>query len=252
MTMSLTKSVMITGCNRGIGLELVKQLLKMETPPQHIFATYRNPANSEELLAMAQSNPTLHPMKMSVTDQAAYDQVVETVGEVIGEEGLNLLINNAGVLPQNRDLQAVTPQDMRDAFETNCIAPLFLSRALLPLLQKAATKNGDAAMGVAKAAIVQMSTAVASIAENSGGGTYAYRCSKSALNMSMKSLSVDLVSTGILVMAMHPGWVLTEMGGPNAQITTETCCQTMIETLAGLTDKDHGAFLRYNNTSIPW
>ena len=122
---------------------------------------------------MAQSNPTLHPIKMSVTDQAAYEQVVETVGEVVGEDGLNLLINNAGVLPQNRDLQvryymdklelsiiqcsqAVTPQDMRDAFETNCIAPLFLSRALLPLIQKAATKNGDAAMGVAKAAIVQV------------------------------------------------------------------------------------------------
>merc|ERR1712202_33262 len=144
------------------------------------------------------------------------------------------------------------PQDMRNAFETNCIAPLFFSRALLPLLQKAATKNGDAGMGVAKAAIIQMSTAVASIAENSSGGTYAYRCSKSALNMSMKSLSVDLANTGILVMAMHPGWVLTEMGGPNAQITTETCCKTMIETLTGLTEKDHGTFLRYNNTGIQW
>ena len=113
-----------------------------------------------------------------------------------------------------------------------------------------------------------MSTAVASIAENSGGGTYAYRCSKAALNMSMKSLSVDLASTGILVMSMHPGWVLTDMGGPNAQITTETCCSTMIQTLAGLTEKvflgnngnnlsitilqDHGTFLRYNNTGIQW
>merc|ERR1712096_445133 len=91
-----------------------------------------------------------------------------------------------------------------------------------------------------------------SIAENSGGGMYAYRCSKAALNMSMKSLSVDLANTGILVMAMHPGWVLTEMGGPNAQISTETCCQTMVQTLAGLTDKDQGAFLRYNNTAIQW
>ena len=122
-----------------------------------------------------------------------------------------------------------------------------------------------------------MSTAVASIAENTGGGLYAYRCSKAGLNMSMKvsdkskyiidinltfnwiqSLSVDLADTGVLVMAMHPGWVLTEMGGPNAQvikekpsqiiqfklfgflfpqITTETCCSTMIQTLDGLTEK---------------
>jgi len=243
---------MITGCNRGIGLELVKQLLKMDSPPQHIFATYRSPNNSEELLSLAKSNPILHPLQMNVTDQSVYGGIVQKVSDIVGEEGLNMLINNAGVLPQNRDLQVVTPEDMREAFETNCIAPLFLSKAFLPLIQKAASKNSAASMGVAKAAIIQMSTAVASIAENSGGGTYAYRCSKAALNMSMKSLSVDLASTGILVMSMHPGWVLTDMGGPNAQITTETCCSTMIQTLAGLTEKDHGTFLRYNNTGIQW
>ena len=78
------------------------------------------------------------------------------------------------------------------------------------------------------------------------------RCSKSGLNMAMKSLSVDLKDTGILIMAMHPGWVKTRMGGPNALIDTETCVSTMIQTLQGLTEKDHGSLLRYNNTSIPW
>ena len=68
----------------------------------------------------------------------------------------------------------------------------------------------------------------------------------------MKSLSVDLKDTGILIMAMHPGWVKTRMGGPNALIDTETCVSTMIQTLQGLTEKDHGSLLRYNNTSIPW
>jgi len=250
--MSLAKSVLITGSNRGIGLELVKQMIAMENPPKNVFATYRSPSNSGELLALANSHTSLHLLEMSVTDHEVYDEVVKKVSDVVGDEGLNLLINNAGVLPQNRDLQAVTPQDMRDAFETNCIAPLFLSKAFLPLLKKAAAVNSDAGMGVSKAAIIQMSTAVASIAENTSGGTYAYRCSKSALNMSMKSLSVDLGSTGILVMAMHPGWVLTDMGGPNAQISTKTCCETMIQTLAQLSEKDHGAFLRYNNTAIQW
>ena len=79
-----------------------------------------------------------------------------------------------------------------------------------------------------------------------------YRCSKIGLNMAMKSLSVDLKDTGILIMAMHPGWVKTRMGGPNALIDTETCVSTMIQTLQGLTEKDHGSLLRYNNTSIPW
>ena len=70
--------------------------------------------------------------------------------------------------------------------------------------------------------------------------------------MAMKSLSVDLKDTGILIMSMHPGWVKTRMGGPNALIDTEMCCKTMIETLDQLSEKDHGSFLRYNNTTIPW
>ena len=120
---ALARSVFITGCNRGIGLELVRQLLKLETPPLHIFATYRSPDTSgedilsiisillsiyiyiEELLALAQSNPALALVQMSVTDHDAYEQVVKRVTDVVGDEGLNLLINNAGLLPQNRDLQ---------------------------------------------------------------------------------------------------------------------------------------------------
>ena len=79
-----------------------------------------------------------------------------------------------------------------------------------------------------------------------------YRCSKTGLNMAMKSLSVDLKDTGILVVAMHPGWVKTRIGGANALIDTETCVSTISETLQGLTVKDHGAFLQYDNTTIPW
>ena len=127
----------------------------------------------------------------------------------------------------------------------------WIYRELLPLL-KTAIKPDLPKFRIDQAASVLMSTAVASIAENSGGGLYPYRCSKTALNMAMQSLSVDLKDTGILIMSMHPGWVQTRMGGPNALIDTETCCKTMIETLDQLSEKDHGAFLRYNNTSIPW
>jgi len=110
-------------------------------------------------------------------------------------------------------------------------------------------------VGVARAAIVHVSTAVASVAENSSGaatGGYAYRCSKSALNQMMKTMSVDLANSGILIMAMHPGWVQTDMGGPNALITAETSARTMMESLAKLGAGDQGAFRRYDNTPIPW
>jgi len=243
------KSVFVTGCNRGIGLELIKQFLKVETPPKNLFATCRKV--SDELKELDDKNPNLHVVTLEVTDYDAFPALVKKVNDVVGDEGLNLLINNAGLLPQNRDLESVTPEAMRQAYEVNCIAPLFLSKAMLPLVEKAAGK-GAGERSCARSAIIQMSTAVASIAENTGGSTYAYRCSKSGLNQCMKSLSVDLNDKGILVMAMHPGWVQTEMGGPNAMITTETCVTTMLDTIDQLGDKDHGAFLRYNNTSIPW
>jgi len=244
------KSVFITGCNRGIGLELVKQLLGLETPPVNLFATYRN--ISDELKDLDSKHSNLHLVKMEITDTSAYPSIVKQVEDIVGDEGLNLLINNAGLLPRNRDLESVTPEAMREAYEVNCIAPLFIARSFLPLLDKAAGKQGTDKRSAHRSAIIQMSTAVASIAENTGGSTYAYRCSKSALNQSMKSMSVDLKDRGILVMAMHPGWVLTEMGGPNAQISTEQCVLGMLDTIDQLGDKDHAAFLRYNNTPIQW
>lgn len=246
------RSILITGCNRGIGLELVKQYLKQDPPPTHLLATYRDPDSSEELLQLAKDNTGLKALKFDVAKRDTFASFVKEVSDVVGiENGLNLVIHNAGYMAPNRELEKISPDDMIQSFEVNCVGPLFLTRELLPLL-KTAIKPDLPKFRIDQAASVLMSTAVASIAENSGGGLYPYRCSKTALNMAMQSLSVDLKDTGILIMSMHPGWVQTRMGGPNALIDTETCCKTMIETLDQLSEKDHGAFLRYNNTSIPW
>ncbi len=107
-------------------------------------------------------------------------------------------------------------------------------------------------MGIKRAAVVMMSTKVASIDDNSGGGNYAYRCSKIALNMAMKNLSIEMKDRGVLVMSMHPGWVQTSMGGGNALIDTDTCVSNMMETLAGLSEKDQASFLTYDNKPIKW
>lgn len=246
------RSILITGCNRGIGLELVKQYLRLDPPPTHLLATYRDPESSEELLQLAKDNAGLKALKFDVAKRDTFASFVKEVSDVVGiENGLNLVIHNAGYMAPNRELEKITPDDMIQSFEVNCVGPLFLTRELLPLL-KTAIKPDLPKFRIDQAASVLMSTSVASIAENSGGGLYPYRCSKTALNMAMQSLSVDLKDTGILIMSMHPGWVQTRMGGPNALIDTETCCKTMIETLDQLSEKDHGAFLRYNNTSIPW
>lgn len=249
------RSVVITGANRGIGLQLVRVYASLGDVGV-VIATCRDRSASGDLIALANDSAgKVVVLDLDVTATAAYPAFVEKVAALVGDAGLNLLINNAGYLPRNTLLDQVTPEDMRQAFEVNCVAPLFLARALLPLIQLAADVGKEKPVSVSRAGIVHITTSVASIAENESGGRtggYAYRCSKSALNQAMKSMAVDLAATGILILGMHPGWVQTDMGGSNALLTAETSAKTMVESLATLGAGDHGAFRRYDNTTIPW
>jgi len=245
--------VLVTGCNRGIGLELVRQLLDSPKPLAHLFATYRDPGTAQELLDLAKDNPNLHPLQLDVTDTVAFPAAVSQVASTVGDAGLNVVINNAGMMPKE-DLDSVTPEDMLQGFQVNCVAPLFLSRALLPLLKIAAQRNPNA-KAIERAALIQMSTLLGSIAmvpETSSIKRYSYRCSKAALNMAMKSMAVDLEASGVLTLAIHPGWVKTDMGGPDALITTQTSVKAMLETLNDVTEKDHGSFITFDNKPLPW
>ncbi|XP_040570827.1 C-signal-like [Lepeophtheirus salmonis] len=171
-------------------------------------------------------------------------------GHIQGSDGLNLLINNAGIIGGRQSLGNLTSEAMIETYKVHCIAPTILTRALLPLLKK--VTKPDAGFGCDNAAIIQMSASVAPIAENESGGKYPYRCSKTALNMAMKNVSLELKKDGILVLSLRPGWVKTDMGGSNAQITVDECVSAMVRTLCQLSDKDHGAFIRYNNTPVAW
>jgi len=248
------RSILVTGCNRGIGLEFVRQFLARSPSPKHIFATYRDPNTASDLLSLASNSPILHPIQFEVTDTASYPALCNQITETVGEDGLNLVINNAGIKPVPGDLQSIRPEAMLSAFQTNCVAPLFLSRALLPLLQIAANKESGKKLGVERAAIVQISAIIASVANTAatGGGMYPYRCSKTALNMAMKSMAVDLKNTGILTLAIHPGWVKTNMGGEGAMITTVESTTAILATLAQASAKEHGALLNYDGKPMEW
>jgi NAD(P)-dependent dehydrogenase (short-subunit alcohol dehydrogenase family) len=245
-------SVFITGANRGIGLELVRQFLRAESSPKHIFATYRT--ISDELNKIGEENKNVHLIKMDVTDIPSYPAIVKQVDAVVGEAGLNLLINNAGLLPEPRDLASVTPDFMRQAFEVNCVAPLFFTKEMFPLIERSVKGSQEKGMSCSRGGVVHISSNLASLArvEETNGSAHAYRVSKAALNMSMKSMAQDMKDTGVLIVAVHPGWVQTDMGGPNGQITTEECCKSLLTTFDAVSDKNHGGFIDYENQPIPW
>uniref|UniRef100_A0A6M2DQ05 C-factor n=1 Tax=Xenopsylla cheopis TaxID=163159 RepID=A0A6M2DQ05_XENCH len=245
------KSILITGCNRGLGLGLVKSVLK-ELNPKHIIATCRNVNSAGELQDIASKHQNVHIVELDVKNTESYNAVVETVSKIVGEDGLNVLFNNAGVSPRSTRLAFTEVDKMMDTFLVNTVAPVMLTKAFLPLLKKASDMNSTLPMGIARAAIINMSSALGSISENESGGLYPYRCAKAALNAATKSMSIDLKSDNILAVNMHPGWVKTDMGGKNAPLDVEDSVVGIVKTLAKLNEKDNGGFVQYDGKHLPW
>ncbi|XP_056622609.1 C-factor [Triplophysa dalaica] len=144
---------------------------------------------------------------------------------------------------------------MLENFHTNSVAPLMLTKAMLPLLKRAAAK--ETGMGIHRAAVINMSSLLGSVQLNCGEQAnsfkwYPYRASKSALNMITRCLAVDFEEHGILCVALHPGWVRTDMGGPDAPLSTEESIASVLNVIGGLSERDHGSFLHYNGEELPW
>ena len=223
----------------------------MANRTQHLFAACRVPDQAEELQKVAEAHKHVIILKLDVTNKQDIAACVEKISEVVGDTGLNCLINNAAQICRS-DIESFTGEELRDLFEVNTIAPAMIIKACLPLLRQASSQHSNAEMRVARSSIINISSKVGSIADNSSGRNYGYRMSKVAMNMLTKNLSVELKTDHILAISLHPGWVQTNMGGPNALISTGQCVQGLLKVAEGLTEKDNGMFYGWNGEHIPW
>lgn len=246
------KSVLITGCNRGIGLGLVKQFVKSEPPLNHIIATCRNIDKAENLTNIAKENSNVHIVQTDINKFDKHQEFTNEVEKILGGTGLNLLINNAGISSKFTRINLVKVEQMIDNLVTNTVAPLMLTKALLPLIKKASDENKSLPVSVNRAAVVNISSILGSIQENKDGGFYPYRTSKAALNAVTKSMSVDFKNDKILVVSVHPGWCKTDMGGKGAPLEVEAAVSEMLKTLSKLGEKDSGTFIQYDGKPLPW
>ncbi|MEZ9159125.1 SDR family oxidoreductase [Vibrio lentus] len=225
--------IFITGANRGIGLSLARHYIN---DSHTVYATYRDASTAQELLALANENNNLSCIQLDITD---YQSVNELPSKL---ESIDILINNAGYYgPKGYGLGNTDVEEWRRVFEINTIAPLKLVESLLPLLTKSSIKK-----------IACLSSRVGSMSENTSGGGYIYRSSKAALNSVVKSLSNDLTDNGFTVLALHPGWVQTEMGGPNALIDTETSAQGLVTVIESSNTEVSGHFFNFDGSEIDW
>ena len=223
-------TVFITGTNRGIGLEFVRQYA---AEGWRVHATCRNPAKATELKAV-KGDVTIHGL--DVADDAA----VAALAAELNGEAIDILINNAGILDSSSFGRTDSDTWLR-AFRINSIAPLHLLERFTPHLERGSMKRAAA-----------LTSKMGSIADNTSGGSYIYRSSKAALNAAMKSAAIDLRPRGIIVAVFHPGWVQTDMGGAGAQIDTRTSVSGLKARIAALKLGDSGRFFNYDGDELPW
>lgn len=229
MTKTSRRTALITGANRGLGLELCRQLLARN---YSVFATCRAPGSARELRALAAKTRSLTILKLDVTAIASIKATISAVKNKT--PSLDLLINNAGILASEKTggFDRDVPQSHLDAFRTNALGPLLVARAAATLLAKASAPK-----------VANISSELGSIGLSKTGGTYSYRASKAALNMYTRLLAADLRPLGISVFALHPGWVKTRMGGRAAPLTAMESARSVITLIERLDQASSGEFL---------
>ena len=245
----MARTALVTGANRGIGLEFVRQLLARG---DHVVATCRHPGKASALNALAGDHPArLHVLPLDVADAKSRASLVHDLPLVLGDDGrIDLLLNNAGVLHSGERFGHVEQATLDDSLRTNAIGPFLLAQALAPLLRDGTVAVDDAASPCT--IIANISSQLGSITNTARFGTPSYAISKAAQNMASALLANALAGRGIVVLALHPGWVQTEMGGAQAQVTPVDAVAGLLRVIDAATPSRSGAFLDWRGASLPW
>ncbi|WP_058836208.1 SDR family oxidoreductase [Luteimonas abyssi] len=235
--MTTSRHVLITGANRGLGLEFARQLLARG---DHVVATARQPGKAGALNALAGEHPgRLHVLPLEVTDARARDELLRELPLAVGDARLDLLINNAGVLHAGERFGHLEAETLEHSFRTNAVAPVLLTQALAPHLADGAR-------------VVNLSSRLGAIGLTTRFGTPSYAISKAALNMATVQLAQALAPRGIVAVAVSPGWVRTDMGGEHAELTPDDAVSGLLERIDRLALADTGSFFDQRGAPIPW
>jgi NAD(P)-dependent dehydrogenase (short-subunit alcohol dehydrogenase family) len=225
-------SVLVTGASRGIGLEFVRQWLGRGA---QVMAAARNPDQAADLLTLLDAHPQkLRLLQLDVADGSSIKQLANAVGNTM----IDLLINNAGIL-NTETLDSLDFGSVLEQLQVNALGPLRVTHALLGNLRDGAK-------------VVNLTSRMGSIEDNNSGGYYGYRMSKAALNMATRNLAVDLKGRGMIVVAIHPGMVQTDMTRGFGMVTPEASVSSMNQFIDQLTPEQSGHLWHYQGTQIPW
>lgn len=229
--------ILITGANRGLGLEFTSQLLARGA---HVIATCRAPGRANALNRLAGEHPgRLHVLPL---DHERPQTVAELAREVaLVFDGVDLLVNNAGMLVSGERFGALEADALETSFRVNTVGAVLLTQALADLLRRGK-----------HAKVANVSSQLGSIANVGGFNTPSYSISKAALNMATVLLARAFEPDGIATVALHPGWAQTDMGGPQAQVAPADAVAGMLRQIDALTPKTSGCFRDWQGRELPW
>ncbi|MDQ3038203.1 MAG: SDR family oxidoreductase [Pseudomonadota bacterium] len=234
----MRRNTLVTGANRGIGIALVEHLLKRG---DHVIAACRQPGKATSLNTLAGEFPgRLHVIPLDVSDARARGALVQELPLVLGDDGrIDLLINNAGVLHSGERFGHIDAAMLEDSFRINAIGPFMLTQALAPLLADGAR-------------VANLSSGMGSISQCSEFRSPSYCASKAAQNMLTMELAHALRARDIVVLALHPGWVQTDMGGEAATVAVGDSARGLLQVIDAATLDHSGHFLDFRGKSLPW
>jgi len=231
----MTNTILITGSNRGIGLELCKQYANANW---QVLACCRKPELATELQQLADNSTSVTLYQLDVSDA----QQIKDLASQLKGTSIDVLLNNAGIYgQQDAYFGNIDEAQWLECLRINTISPLIMMQYFIEHVASSQLKT-----------IASMSSKMASMADNGSGGSYVYRSSKAALNSAMLSAAIDLKPQGIKVAILHPGWVKTDMGGPNAEITTQQSADQLRKILSELDINTSGNFFDIDGSIIPW
>lgn len=227
----------ISGANRGIGLELVRQLLARG---DRVVAGCRHPGRALKLTELAAAHPGhLHLVPLDLDKERSIAGFAREVTMIT--DALDVLINCAGVLASGERFGELAAKTFADSFQTNVIGPLLLTQALAPALARGT-----------RARVINISSEVGSIADTTGFHTPSYAVSKAALNMVTRLLAAQCAAQGIAVISLHPGWVRTDMGGASAPLGAAESVAGLLRVIDALEPADSGRFLDWRGKTLAW
>ena len=235
----MAETILVTGANRGIGLAVAKVFA---AEGDLVFGACRKPSQAEELKALQKNHPgKVHLVEMDADTDLSVKKAAQEVSQQTGH--LDILINMAGIMPGKYDakLEELDFDHCREAYETNTLGPLRVTRYFLPLLRKSK-----------KARVINVTSGLGSVSGTDNPNFYAYGASKAALNKVTRTLALELKKENIVAVVLDPGWVKTDMGGPNAWLTPEESSTAIVKTAKGLSMDQTSLFIYNDGKELKW